>query len=147
MKYQKSAKITLWTVRFFMLCLLALAITAPWITQYYVKYRNMKPVSQHSLLATFYACVPSVAYALWAMHLLLLRFIKGLVFTRGNVNLVRSVSLCCAIVAAVTLLGALDYLPFIIITALMAFLFLAVQVIANILEAATAMREENDLTI
>ncbi len=147
MKYQKSAQITLWTVRFFMLCLLALTVTAPRIAHWYADLRHMGAVSSKLLLATFYVCVPSVAYALWAMHLLLLRFIKGIVFTRSNVNLVRGVSLCCAIVAVATFLGAFNYPPFIFIAVLMAFLFLAVQVIANILEAATALREENDLTI
>ncbi len=147
MKYQKSAKVTLWTVRFFMLCLLALVITAPWITHQYANIRHMKAISQNLLLVTFYVCVPSVAYALWAMHLLLLRFIKGIVFTRSNVNLVRGVSLCCAIVAVATFLGAFNYPPFIFIAVLMAFLFLAVQVVSHVLDAATALREENDLTI
>ncbi len=147
MKYQKSAKITLWTVRFFMLCLLGLVVSAPWIAYWYADLRHLGAVRSDLLLATFYVCVPAAAYALWAMHRLLLRFIQKDVFTKGNVRLVRGISLCCAVVAVVTALGALNYPPFIFITVLMAFLFLAVMVVSHVLEAATAIREENDLTI
>ncbi len=147
MKYQKSAKITLWAVRFFMLCLLILSVAAPWIARWYTGFRHLGGVSCSLLLVTYYVCVPAAGYALWAMQTLLQHILCGEVFTRGNVRLVRGISLCCAIVAITTTLGTINYQPFVFVAVIMSFLFLVVRVVAHVLEAATEIREENDLTI
>ncbi len=147
MNYKMSARIMLWAVRFFMLALAALIFLAPKITHWYIDIRRMEEVLRTVILVAFYACVPPVALALWTMDRLLRRFTKGDVFTASNVGLIRLISVCCALVAVATVCGGIGYPPLWFVALLMAFLCLAVLVVAQVLEAATAIREENDLTI
>lgn len=147
MKSQTSTKTTLWAVRFFMLVLLALAVFAPKIVHWYVGIRLMEPTLGPVILVSLYACVPAAAAALWSMDRLLFRFIRGEVFTKSNVRRIRLISVCCALVSLVTVCGGVAYPPLWIVALLMAFLCLAVLVVAQILDAATIIQEENDLTI
>lgn len=147
MNYKLSARIMLWAVRFCMLALVALAVFAPKVVQWYVGIRRMEDVLGTVILVAFYACTPSVALALWTMDRLLRRFTKGDVFTHANVGLIRLISVCCALVAVATICGGIGYPPLWFVALLMAFLCLAVLVVAQVLDAATAIREENDLTI
>lgn len=147
MIYHKSARLTLWSIRFFMLALLALSIAAPWVCLKYAELRKLLHLSGILLLVTYYVCVPPAAYSLYAMHRLMENFLRGLVFDRMNVRLVRHISLCCLVVSLFTTLGTLNYQPLIFVAVLMGFLYLVVRVVANLLEAATSLREENDLTI
>lgn len=147
MNYKMSARIMLWAVRFFMLVLIALVFLAPKLIHWYIDIRRMEEVLGTVILVAFYACMPSVALALWTMDRLLRRFSKGDVFTVSNVGLIRLISVCCALVAVATVCGGIGYPPLWFVALLMAFLCLAVLVVAQVLEAATAIREENDLTI
>lgn len=147
MKYKYSSRITLWVVRFFMLVLVALLFGAPGLVKTYVAFRGMAAFRGHVLLAAFYVCAPAAGLALYAMDRLLLRFLREEVFAPGNARLTRLVSLCCAWVGIVTLVAGCWYPPLLFVAVLMSVLFLAVLVVTHMLEAATAIREENDLTI
>lgn len=78
---------------------------------------------------------------------LLNRVKKGLVFTAGSVALIRGVSWCCMFLCAIFCgLGVYFQLAFIVGFAAI-FLGLCIRVVKNVIEQATEIKQENDLTV
>lgn len=146
-KYQKTARLSRWVTRFFMLVLLAALFTMPRFTQWYVSFRVMTEQAGFVLLAAFYVCAVPSALALWQIDRLLGSICAGRVFLEENSRRVSRVSLCCAAVCLVTAAAGFVYPPLFFIAVVMLFLCLLVNVVASVLAAATELREENDLTI
>lgn len=146
-KYQKTATLSLWVARFFMLVLLAAIFAMPSFTQWYVSFRVMTEQAGTVLLAAFYVCAIPSALALVSIDRLLRNICKGQVFLEENVKYVSHVALCCAAVCLVTTVAGFVYPPLFFIAVIMLFLCLLVNVVSSVLSAATALREENDLTI
>lgn len=69
------------------------------------------------------------------------------VFEEENIALLRSVSWCCAAVAAVCLLSTLYYLPFFIAAMAAGFLALIVRIVKNVFQQAVGMKDELDYTV
>ena len=69
------------------------------------------------------------------------------VFIRDNVRRIRRIQWCCCAVSLICVPASLAYLPLIFLVIIMAFLSLTVSVVASVMDAAVAIREENDLTI
>ena len=81
------------------------------------------------------------------LFVLLLRVKKGMVFTSVSTELVRGISWCCFLLGAVfCALGIYFQLAFILAFAA-AFLGICLRVVKNVLEEATEIKEENDLTV
>ncbi len=78
---------------------------------------------------------------------LLLRIRKGEVFSEKSVTLIRGVSWCCILLCiAFALLGV--YFQLALIMAFLAlFLGLCLRVVKNVIEEATVIKGENDLTV
>lgn len=147
MQYEKSVRVSLWSVRLFLGALAALVFLMPKLTECYIGFRAMPQIQGWAIIVCFYFCAPVVAAALLTMHRLLLQIAHGQVFIRDNVRLIRIVSNCCAIVCGVAVAGSFLYAPLLFAVVLMAFLSMMVRVVASVMAAATALREENDLTI
>lgn len=78
---------------------------------------------------------------------LLLRVRSGLVFTEKSVALIRGVAWCCLLLGAVFgLLGIYFQLSFIVAFAAI-FLGICLRVVKNVIEEATEIKSENDLTV
>ena len=91
----------------------------------------------YCVLADALACCVAVLF-------LLIRVRNGLVFTEISVSIIRFVSWCCLILAAIILFAH----PTAFIFALaVAFLGICLRVVKNVIEAATAIKNENDLTV
>lgn len=82
-----------------------------------------------------------------AVTLLLLRVQKGLVFTPKSVSYIRFVSWMCVLLAAVIFIGQFFHPAAFIVTLAMAFLGICLRVVKNVIEAATEIKNENDLTV
>lgn len=147
MQYEKSVRASLWSVRLFLGALAAMAYFMPKLIRWYIGFRVMPEIQGWAIIICFYCCVPVVAAALVVMHRLLTRIMQGQVFIHDNVRLIRIVSNCCALVAGIAAVGCLIYAPLIFVVVLMGFLCMMVRVVACVMDAATALREENDLTI
>ncbi|MBQ8863073.1 MAG: DUF2975 domain-containing protein [Clostridia bacterium] len=81
------------------------------------------------------------------LFVLLLRVRKGMVFTSASTELVRGISWCCFLLGAVfAALGIYFQLAFILAFAAL-FLGICLRVVKNVLEEATEIKEENDLTV
>ena len=97
----------------------------------------------------------SMAYAILAVALLadvllahlLLRVHRGKVFTGRSISLIRAISWCCFFVAIIFgVIGFYFHIAWCIALAA-AFLGLCVRVTKNVIEEATAIKSENDLTV
>lgn len=81
------------------------------------------------------------------LFLLLLRVKRGAVFTELSVALIRGVSWCCYLLCAVFCgIGIYFYIAFIVAFAAM-FLGTCLRVTKNVIEEATEIKSENDLTV
>lgn len=78
---------------------------------------------------------------------LLLRVRRGQVFTQPSVALIRGVSWCCFLLCAIfACIGVYFQLAFIVAFAAV-FLGICLRVVKNVIEEATEIKSENDLTV
>ena len=141
------AIITLWANRAIALVLAILLFALPSLLEIYCKVRILHTEERVALIIAFYCCAAITAFALWHMDGLLRNILKGQVFIRQNVTRVRVLQYCCGLVSLVCLPAAIYYYPLVFMVVIMAFLCLAVSVVTQVMRAAVAIREENDLTV
>lgn len=99
------------------------------------------------VLILAYAVLAIVMLADGLLFSLLLRVRAGLVFTPQSVSRVRGVSWCCFLLGAVfAALGIYFQLAF-IVAFVAVFLGLCLRVVKNVIEQATEIKSENDLTV
>ncbi len=147
MKFSHRVTVTLWVNRLLGTLLLALAVGMPRLLDW---YQRLRPLGLHAAAAIeigFYCCAPAVALALWNLDKLLRNIRAAQVFTAGNVRCIRRVRWCCMAVGLICLPAGIFYPPLLFMTVIMAFLALVISVLSNVMAAAVAIREENDLTI
>ena len=142
-----SAQVTLWVNRFVFLTLAAMVIFLPQMLQWYTRYRYLTESAHIAVMAAMYCCAVFAAVALWNMDCLLRNIIKSKIFIRPNVTRIHNIQWCCGSIALVSLPAVIFYLPLIFLTVIMAFMCLIMWVVSNVMDAAVAIREENDLTI
>ncbi|MBR5012032.1 MAG: DUF2975 domain-containing protein [Clostridia bacterium] len=94
-----------------------------------------------------YAALADVVAADIFLFFLLVRVKSGEVFTKKSVALIRGVSWCCIILGLIfAALGIYFYISFIVAFAAI-FLGLCIRVVKNVIEQATEIKQENDLTV
>ena len=142
-----TALISLWVNRAVALLLVALLFLLPAILDWYTGFRFLSETEQLVITVSFYLCVVVIGYALWNVDNLLRSVLADRVFVRKNIQAIRRIQWCCALVALITGVTCFAYLPLIFLVIIMAFLCLMVSVVASVMDAAVSIREENDLTI
>lgn len=142
-----TARITLWANRAVAGILFILLFTLPALLTWYSSVRSLNALERTALTAAFYSCAVVIAAALWQIDGLLRNILKEQVFLRENVRRIRIVQWCCGIVGLICIPAACCYYPLIFLVVIMGFLSLVVSVVTSVMEAAVAIREENDLTI
>ena len=149
-----SAKLSLGICLFFAVVLAVSVCTFPMFWSWlYTGYHHLNPANEHvqrnirTVITAFYVCAPFAAASLYMLIRLLTNILHDRVFIAKNVTYLRFVSLCCYAVAAATFAGGLFYLPLMIIAVSMVVVGTLLLVVKNLLHAAVALREENDLTI
>ena len=149
MKKDTLAKLTLWANRGVMVLVALLIIPLPSLTLWYCSLLGFEPPMRDfvAVMICFYACVGVIFAALWNMEKLMKNILKREVFTAENVRRIRNVQWCCGIVTGISLVAANFAWCVGVIVAIMGFLCLVVGVVASVMDAAVALREENDLTI
>lgn len=143
----KSARVTLWAIRIVYVILAVLAVTMPTLLRLYARLRLLNTEAFLAVLVAFYCCGVVSALALWRMDRLVRNILKNMVFVPENVRLIRQVYWCCGGVSLICLPTSVQYPPLIFVVGIMAFLCLVVRVTAELMDAAIAIREENDLTV
>lgn len=99
------------------------------------------------ILAIAYLVLVSAAVANVFLINLLLRVEKELVFTEKSVSLIRGISWCVIVIGILfALLGYYFAMSF-VVSAAAFFLGLCLRVVKNVIEKATEIKNENDLTV
>ena len=149
MKTQKLAKYTLWTNRMVMVVVAVLIFALPALLRWYTGLLGYKLPKEDliGIWVSYLLCAGFILTALWNMDRLMRNILIQQIFIRENVRRVRRVQWCCGIVAVICVVASLFALPALVIGAIMGFLCLVVCVVANVLDGAVELREENDLTI
>ena len=149
MKTQTISKVTLWANRVVAAVVTVLIFTLPWLLRWYAGLLRYTPVERDfkAFVVAFWCCAVVILFALWQMEKLMRSIVRQQIFIRENVRRVRRVQHSCGVVAAICLVATYFVLPALLFTAIMGFLCLAVSVVASVLDAAVALREENDLTV
>lgn len=142
-----SVRITLWINRLIALIVAALLFALPFLLDWYRNYRILSEGEYLAIAIAFYCCSLVIAVALWNLEKLLQSILIQSVFTPENVTRIRRIRWCCAGVSLICLPAAFIYLPLFFLVIIMGFLSLVVHVVAQVMAAAVALREENDLTI
>ncbi len=142
-----SIRFTLYTNRAVMALIAGLVFALFPLLRWYNTVRILSYVENVAICAGFYSCVPMAEFALLRLDRLLRNIAGGQVFVEQNVSLLRQVSLCCGLVSLVCLASSFFYVPLIFLALIMAFLCPVINVVRQVLRAAIALREENDLTI
>ena len=146
-KQTMMTRITLWMNRLTALAVLTMLIGLQPLIDWYCTFRVLTEQEQTGISIAFYACAAVIFYALWNMEWLLKAILRGDVFVPMNVRRIRRVQWCCGLVSLICIPASFAYVPLAFIAAIMAFLFLAVSVVACVMDSAVSLREENDLTI
>ena len=118
----------------------------PIITEWYDAVSGEEPIHIVLNIALYLSAILALV-ALWQLHSLLNRFAKQQVFVTENTVCFRRIAWCCFGVALIWLV--LCYWRFLafFVALIAAFAGLLLRVMKNMLEAAVALREENDYTI
>lgn len=130
-----------------MVLLAGLCAGAPWLVDWAVESRYLRPEAARAILWAFYPCAVAAEAAMVLMMGLLNNILRGQVFVEENVRRIKGVAVCCALVALICLPAAACYLGLLFLSLIMGFLCLVVCVVGSLMSAAVALREENDLTI
>ena len=142
-----SARVTLWVNRCIALLVLILLPALPFLLNWYSTVRVLSPSEYLAIIIAFYCCAVVTCIALWQMDRLLRNILAEQVFVAKNVRFIRHIRLCCALISLICLPAAFVYMPLWFMVIIMAFLALVVTVVGQVMKAAVAIREENDLTI
>lgn len=149
MNTKKITDLTLWVNRLAAVIVVALIFTLPALLRWYAGLLDYDPPQRDmtGVAIAFDLCAVAMLTALWNMEKLLRNIRIQKIFVAENVRRVKTVRWCCAAVALICLVATVFVLPMLIFAAIMGFLCLVVSVVGCVLEAAVAIREENDLTI
>lgn len=137
----------LWVNRFIILLIAVLCCTLQLVIGWYCQFRTLLETEKIAITVAFYCCAVFVFAALWNMDRLLTAILAEKVFIRKNVTRIRRIQWCCGLVSLICIPATFAYLPLIFMVVIMAFLCLTVCVVTRVMDAAVAIREENDLTI
>ena len=146
--YETSARITLWAGRVVAVLVAILLPLFPMLIQWYHQlFRELSSAERIAILAGFYACAPAVLWALRSMEFLLRNILKAELFIEDNVNHIRCIRWCCLAVSLICLAASFGFPSLLFLGVIMAFLCLVVNVVGQVMKAAVAIQEENDLTV
>lgn len=146
-KTENTICVTLWVTRVIILLMGVLLFTMPLIMEWLCQVRSMTGPEKTAVLIAFYACAVPVFYALYQMDSLLRSLRRGEVFSQNNVRKIRALQWCSGITALICAPTSFAYPPLLIMVVIMSFLCLVIGVLCQVMDAAVAIREENDLTI
>lgn len=145
---EKSIALSKFCVLFFIGVLIAVVVSAPWLTHWFVDFSQAGlKGTNFFFLATIYAGSIPAAYLLYNLLMLLRRIQAGQVFIAGNVEHLRRISWSCFLGAGIAFVSVFYYLPWLFVFVAAAFMGLIVRVVKNVVAQAVALQDEVDYTI
>jgi len=151
---KKSVNFSLVVVVLVSCILLALIFLGPQLFNLYmVAYRGFSPSGEALKMLEkvfgicFYSSAPFAAVILYCLIKLLLNIKRNSIFILENAKYLKAVSWCCFLIAIITLIGGIFYMPLLAIAAAGCFTGVLLRVLKNVMERAIELKEENELTI
>jgi hypothetical protein len=145
---EKSIILTKWCIVIFMVLLAAVAVSAPWLTDWFLDVsRAGQDEHRAYFMATIYVGFVPAAYLLYSLFKLLRRIEAGQVFTDENVELLRRISWSCFAGAVVALISVFYYTPWVFVAIAAAFMGLIVRVVRNVVAQAVELKNEADYIV
>ena len=139
--------VTLWVNRLIFALVILLLPALPFLLRWYCTIIRLPISTFYVLIVGFYCCSVFILSALAAMEQLLRNILDAQVFVPSNVRYLHRIKRCCGTISLICFPAAFIYLPLWVIVIIMAFLYLVLRVVAQVMDAAVTIREENDLTI
>ena len=129
-----------------------LMVFLPQLISVYAENRNITELLylRNFILNACLTIYPSAVLGLVALYSLirmLLNIKADEVFIAQNVSYLRTISWCCFAVFGIAALGGIFYVPFFAVSVAAGFVGLILRVVKNVMQTATKMREESELTI
>lgn len=133
---QKTIRICRIITDVFIALLIIVTVFLPFGISWYVEKMHRAQTLPATVMVTCYPCAPFVGIALLLLRRILKRAYDGVFFTGANSKDIRIISVCCAVIAVITLIAGRFYLPFYIVGGTFAFLALLTFSANAILAAA-----------
>ena len=132
MKKANSIKFSLMLTDIFLCLLVLVALSLPFLVTWYVDYTGRLESLATTIMVTCYPCAPFTGLALFYLRKVLKNVQKGEYSNPENVKNLKYMSLCCIMVALITLIAGRFYLPFFLVAGTFLFLALLIFVFRNI---------------
>ena len=145
---QKSVLLSQIGVLFFAGVLLVVAFSAHWLVRWLIDFSRADLQGTEVLFfVTIYIGFVPAAVLLYSLFRLLRRVAAKQMFLPENVEHLRRISWSCFLGAAVSLLAAFYYLPWLLVAVPAVFAGLIVRVIRNVVALGVKLQHESDHTI
>ena len=143
----RSLKLSIWCTRLAMILVLICGALSSPIVSWYLGVSGKAPELHRPIMITLLiCCIPAMGALVW-LHKLLSNIGNEEVFIDENVTLLRRISWCCFLAAAIALVSSRFYLVFLLISVAAAFMGLILRVVKNVIQQAVIIKAENELTI
>jgi hypothetical protein len=132
MKKTHSIKFSLMLTDIFLCLLVLVAVSLPFLVTWYVEYTGRLEKLATTIMVTCYPCAPFIWLTLFYLRKVLTSIPKGELSHPDNSKYLKYMSICCIIVALITLVAGRFYLPFFLVAGTFLFLALLIYVFRNI---------------
>ncbi len=144
---ERSISLSKFCILFFIFALIAVVVSAPWLTRWFVDFSYVPKETEWYFLATIYVGSIPAGYLLYNLFYLLRRIESDQVFIAKNVECLRRISWSCFAGAGVAFASGFYYLSWLFVFVAAAFMGLIVRVVKNVVAQAVALKDEADYTI
>ncbi len=132
MKKINTIKFSIFLTDIFLIVLVAVAFFLPFLVTWYVEYAGRLESLATTIMVTCYPCAPFTGLTLFYLRKVLKNIEKGDASSPDNKKHLKYMSLCCVIIAVITLIAGGFYLPFFLVAGTFLFLALLIFVFRNI---------------
>lgn len=145
----KSTRLSTVCTKIIMALVIAFAVAFPLIRKKtaLAEYLVVSNNEINYIVPILYLCCIIALVALFSLYKLLSNIRSENIFIKENVTMLRRISWCCFIAAAVLLFGSFFTLTFFLLSVMAGFIGLILRVVKNVFEAAVHLKTENDFTI
>ena len=121
---KKSVRLCLILTNIFIIALVLITILLPFGVSWYVEVMHRSQSLPATIMVTCYPCAPILGIALVMLRKILKRIAADNFFCEDNSRSLKVLSVCCLIIAVITLIAGRFYLPFYIVGGTFVFLAL-----------------------
>ena len=132
MENLKLIKLSIIVTNIFLTLLAIFTVALPWAVTWYVETMGRSASLPTTIMVTCYPCVPFAAAILINLRRLLKNILKDSLFSDDTVYFLYNISVCCIVIAVITLVAGGFYLPFYIVATTFAFLSLLIFALRGI---------------